>query len=309
MISMIMKFIAVISSVFFCQSLSAMQCSLDSPFNKIQVKGSHNSYHQKPWIPISLGWNYSHPPLSEQFGKHKIRQIELDIHWDEEQGEINVHHVPMVDIGTSCKTLESCFEQMTSWSKINRNHEPILVLLDIKNSFSNEVRAKEYLNLIEQHIGDYFDPQNLFVPDELKDNFTHLREAVMTKGWPSYRSMRGKFLFVLHTRGYLRSVYTKQSSTLGGKLMFAESDGYSSYSAIIIKNDPIKQFDEIKSFVEQGFIVRTRADAGLNYSPLRIEKAIQSGAQFITTDFLQESSRGYFDLNSSAVFKCNFLSI
>ncbi|MFK7827521.1 MAG: Ca2+-dependent phosphoinositide-specific phospholipase C [Oligoflexales bacterium] len=305
---MILKFIAALVSMFFSQNLYAKECSIDSPFNTIQVKGSHNSYHQRPSIPLSLGWNYSHPPLQKQFSEHKIRQIEFDLHWDQENELINVFHIPIIDLRSSCKTLGSCFKQMISWSKNHRFHDPIMVLLDIKNSIREKERAFAYLSLIEQQIKDYFPVQNIYTPDELKGTFKNLHTAVTTRGWPSYRSMKGKFLFVLHTKGLLRSVYNMQEPKLDTKLMFSESDGLSSYSAIIIKNDPVQQFDVIKQLVEKGFIVRTRADAGLKHSPLRIEKAIKSGAQIITTDFLLGSSRGFFDLAGLNALKCNFLS-
>ena len=305
---MISRFIAFLLIFLFTQNLSAQQCTIDSPFNHIQVKGSHNSYHQKPFIPLSPGWNYSHPPLKEQFSNYKIRQVELDINWNQAQGTIDVFHIPIIDTRTSCKNISSCFEQMAFWSKKHQNHEPIMVLLEIKNNITEMPKADEYLNLLEENIKNHFPQDSLYTPDDLKGNFSSVKEALLNLGWPSYRSMQGKFIFVLHTKGLLRDAYTQQHTNLDGRLMFAESDGQSPYSAIIIENDPVRKFEKIKSLVKMGFIVRTRADSGLSYSQDRIEKAIQSGSQFITTDFLKPSDRGFFDLSGENTFRCNFLA-
>ena len=54
-------------------------------------------------------------------------------------------------------------------------------------------------------------------------------------------------------------------------------------------NDPIKDHDRIKKLVRDGFLVRTRADADTVQSRkndvTQREKALSSGAQFISTDY------------------------
>ena len=55
------------------------------------------------------------------------------------------------------------------------------------------------------------------------------------------------------------------------------------------RNDPIRDFDEIQTLVKAGFLVRTRADADTaearKNDSTRRDKALASGAQFISTDF------------------------
>jgi hypothetical protein len=54
-------------------------------------------------------------------------------------------------------------------------------------------------------------------------------------------------------------------------------------------NDPVKDFDRIQKLVRDGFLVRTRADADTaearRNDALRREKALASGAQFVSTDY------------------------
>ena len=56
-------------------------------------------------------------------------------------------------------------------------------------------------------------------------------------------------------------------------------------------NDPVRDFERIRSLVRQGFLVRTRADADTIEArandPTRREKALASGAQFVSTDFAE----------------------
>jgi len=47
--------------------------------NHIQVKGTHNSYHIKPFGPTARAYEYTHEPLDVQAGEFDVRQFELDV--------------------------------------------------------------------------------------------------------------------------------------------------------------------------------------------------------------------------------------
>ena len=55
------------------------------------------------------------------------------------------------------------------------------------------------------------------------------------------------------------------------------------------RNDPVGAYDEIRTLVNEGFMVRTRADAETKEARAndvkRRDKALTSGAQFVSTDF------------------------
>ena len=61
------------------------------------------------------------------------------------------------------------------------------------------------------------------------------------------------------------------------------------------RNDPVRSFDEIRSLVAEGFLVRTRADAGTVEARAndgsRRDKALASGAQLVSTDFPEPDPR------------------
>jgi len=60
-------------------------------------------------------------------------------------------------------------------------------------------------------------------------------------------------------------------------------------------NDPIKDFDRIQKLVREGFLVRTRADADTRQARTndvaQRDKALASGAQFISTDYPEPDRR------------------
>lgn len=66
-------------------------------------------------------------------------------------------------------------------------------------------------------------------------------------------------------------------------------------AAFFILNDPVAQETRIRNLVQQGFMVRTRADANTQEAHAgnlsRFEAAKRSGAQLISTDYyLSEQS-------------------
>lgn len=76
-------------------------------------------------------------------------------------------------------------------------------------------------------------------------------------------------------------------------------------AAFFILNDPKTQLAEIKEKVRAGFMVRTRADADTREARTsdytRVEAALASGAQLISTDYCQSalSPSGNFQVTFS----------
>ena len=60
-------------------------------------------------------------------------------------------------------------------------------------------------------------------------------------------------------------------------------------------NDPVRDFDRIQRLVKAGYLVRTRADADTKQSrandPSQRQKALASGAQFVSTDYPEPDRR------------------
>ena len=84
-------------------------------------------------------------------------------------------------------------------------------------------------------------------------------------------------------------------------------------AAFFIMNDPKAEGAEIKERVKAGFMVRTRADADTREARVqdysRLEAAIESGAQLISTDYylgrLSPSGKFQVSLKDGKYQSCN----
>lgn len=302
----------------------------DAPLNHFQVVGTHNSYHLQPgeaenkFIRVrgqaqvdSLA--YSHPPLPVQFDAG-IRQIELDLYADPEGGNFanpaifklsklaqgpapapfedpegdmskagtKILHFPDFDFRTNVTTLAKALQQTHHWSLANPKHHPILVLLELKGS-SNHWDTKG-LHALEKEILATIPRKNLLTPDDVRGQHPNLRTAVLTDGWPSRDSLRGKLILALDNTGSVLGSYLTPDPTIKGRLLFPSTPDQDHPSAGFFKiNDPLSRFALIKNLSEKGFLIRTRADANTREArandTTRRDKAFASGAHFISTDF------------------------
>jgi hypothetical protein len=140
----------------------------DTPINKIQVIGSHNSYKQAidpALYKIMLANNpdvykidYEHIPLSDQLDLG-LRNLEIDIYADSKggkfahpkgldivpgqpaydtQGEMKepgfkVFHVVDFDYRSNCPTFKDCLTQLKNWSEAHPDHNPVFITLEAKD--------------------------------------------------------------------------------------------------------------------------------------------------------------------------------
>ena len=257
--------------------------------NEIQFIGSHNSYKQQ--MPTLYFWllrlidgegakalEYWHPPIADQL-ELGLRKLELDFFYDAVSGEFPVGHIQVIDMGTSCTSLRACLQEIRQWSDRNPHHVPIWISFNLK----------------DQAIPLLPDPQ-LFTPEALTnidlaveeiigDRLIYPRDVV-DREWPLLAESRGKILLVLDEGGEKRDWYLKDWQD---RPMFVPVDEGHEAAAIMIINDPVRDFDRIRSLVKQGYLVRTRADSGTqearNNDTVRRNKAFQSGAQAISTDY------------------------
>ena len=110
-------------------------------------------------------------------------------------------------------------------------------------------------------------------------------KAPMLEGGASFAYVFGKVLVFLDNEG-LRSSYLSGHPSLEGRAMFTSSMPGQPDAAIIKENTP-NDGATIRGLVEQGYIVRTRADDDTVPDPsvARREIALASGAQIVHTDY------------------------
>lgn len=286
--------------------------------------------------------NYSHPSLTKQLHLG-IRHFEIDVLLDPipgmyakptleaelgqsffsdterallKQPGLKVLHIPDVDVKSHCNLFSQCLTQLLDWSIQHPEHFPLIILMNVKETRVSFIDGQQAIAFtaadyseIDREIRQVLPANKLFSPDHLRANYASLEEAVLTQGWPELAKLKGKFIFLFDGKPGQTALYAKNHPSLKGRAMFAGFAPGQAESAFLIMNNPLKDFEAIRSAVKQGYMVRTRSDANLTVSnevrAARKHAAFLSGAHIISSDFyqgsLQAQQAGYsvvFDANS-----------
>ena len=270
---------------------------------------------------------YTHRPLTEQLQRLGVRHFELDIFADPKGGHYSrkkatnllgfnapvmfskemekpgfkVLHDSAVDYLTTTPTLISALKEIKVWSDKTPSHVPVFILLEMKDKSPVPLAKKpvqftrSLLEGVEKEILSIFKRHQIITPDSVRGTFKTLREAVLKTGWPSLDSARGKIMFGLDNGGRIRDMYVGKNPSLQGRLLFASVGENDPGAAFFKLNDPIRAHAQIKRLVESGFMVRTRADSDTREArkndTSRRDKALSSGAQFVSTDYPEPNKK------------------
>ncbi|MBJ84439.1 MAG: hypothetical protein CMB52_02845 [Euryarchaeota archaeon] len=256
--------------------------------NHLRMKGTHNSYHEKtPGVStITPENNYTHANLSVQVDRLGVRQFELDVHYIPGMG-LRVYHTNL-DPGTNCLGFAGCMQVLLDWSNANPHHAPLWIFVEPKDE-PFLVEQFGILDMIQEEINQTWPAEQQLTPADVQGNVSDLRTAVTTVGWPTLEESRGKVVFVLLDKTEIRDYYVSQHPTLQNQSMFAIVEENHSLASVISFVNPDTHGDRLRNASELGFMVRTRPDSAtveaqdVNYT--RFDLALQTGANFITTDF------------------------
>jgi hypothetical protein len=214
---------------------------------------------------------------------------------------LKVLHVPDVDFRSTAPTFVDALKQIRSWSQSNRRHVPILIQVELKDEAipslpTRPVRfGREEIDTVDAEILSVFAQTEMITPDRIRGRFGTVPEAVRAQGWPTLDEVRGLVIFALDNEGSLRDRYLEGHQALEGRVMFASVEPTHPAAAWFKINDPVKDFDRIQHLVREGFLVRTRADADTRQARTgdvkERDKALASGAQFISTDYPRPDRR------------------
>ncbi|MCB0501487.1 MAG: hypothetical protein KDD32_02305 [Bacteroidetes bacterium] len=267
-------------------------------------------------------WEYNHVPLPEQLDEHNVRAIELDIYYDPEGGiffnraglalvgepiasgieaynepGLKVLHIPDVDYRTHYVSFKDALQTLLNWSESHPGHLPVFIMLELKETeipLPGFAKVKDFTTTakasIPVEIREVLPEDKLFTPKEMRGDFTTLYEALQAEGWPTIEQAKGKFLFFGLGQNEI------------GETIFGTNSSITNNDDFVIKviDGPESNFNRIQEAVEMGFIVRTRADSGTKEARSgdvsRRDKAVESGAQLIYTDYYQPDQRYLTDL-------------
>ncbi|NBC67060.1 MAG: hypothetical protein GVY07_15560 [Bacteroidetes bacterium] len=301
------------------------------------------------------GWSrnidYEHRPLTEQLEELGIRQFELDVFADTAGGLFSeptgakligdeqfirademmepgfkVLHGQDLDYRTTCLTLKSCLSDIREWSNANTNHLPVLIMIEAKDgqmedrgpiTFTDPIQFNPALMQdIDREIMEVFESDHLITPDDVRGDYDNLEEAVLESGWPTLAEGRGKVMFALDNTGRHRTDYLEGAPNLENRVMFVSSEPGEPTAGFIKMNDVTEVGEQIKTYSDAGFLVRTRADIptveARSGDTTRSDLALESGAQFVSTDYPEESPYGSGYIvelpGAESVARCNPVS-
>jgi len=273
---------------------------------------------------------YEHKPLDVQFSTLGIRHIELDVFYDPNGGlyanragyaavgqetasgiaeldepGFKVLHIQDIDFQSTCLTFVACLNTVKTWSDANPGHLPIMILVEAKDEeIPDEFNLgftiplpidATALDAIDAEILSVFATDQIIKPTDVKGNYSTLEAAVLDDAWPTISDSTGKVMFALDNGGTVRDLYLTGYPSLVGRIMFVSADPGTPEAAFLKINDPTGANEQqIRDYVDQGYIVRTRADADTVEARAndvsRRESALASGAHFISTDYPEANS-------------------
>ena len=173
--------------------------------------------------------------------------------------------------------------------------------------------TKAILDEIDNEILSVFGRDRILTPDDVRQHYETLPEAIQNEGWPFIKDVQGKVYFIFDCSRAQRQLYLDGYKALQKRVMFAASSAGHPESAFMIINDPKDKQTQIKKLVEQGYMVRTRADSATtqareNDSSQR-GAAWASGAHFISTDYIEPHNKFKTDYQvvvpGGGVARCN----
>ena len=291
---------------------------------------------------------YRHRPLDAQFASG-VRQIELDIYADSEGGRyahpkgidavaaaglpkdpdfdpeglmnkpgFKVLHVQDFDYRSTCQQLIACLKIVRTWSQAHKDHVPIFILLETKESDlppqyharSPEKFTAATFDALDAEIRSVFKPGEMITPDQVRGAHASLEEAVLRNEWPTMAAARGKVVFLMDQRA-VGPVYLEGHPALRGRVIFTNAEPGHPDCAFTEQNEGDQA--TIAALVSKGYLVRTRTDADTKQArtndTTRREIALASGAQFLSTDYPASEPSQWtpysVGLPGGAVARCN----
>ena len=275
----------------------------------VQVKGTHNSYHLEPEAPVHDSHRYSHLALNDQLESQGVRAFELDLHYSDSESPILVLHLGLVDEETTCPTFVGCLEIIRGWSNDNPQHLPIMVWMEMKTVIGDV--KQEALTLVETRISSVFRDSQLLKPNDVKGEYTSIREALSTEGWPTLGEIRGRVTFILlssdHTDAYLELYPNGEGGLLFPKASVPQFN--EPWAAITAFSDP-KSLDGITYALENTILIASNicgADMSDEDCETNLQAGLDNGVMMLKDDFpAKVSTRDYWlDIPGGNPARCN----
>jgi hypothetical protein len=295
-------------ALLLAPALSLAAVPSDLRLNHIQIKGTHNSYHQQSLIAFHKSHKYTHLPLTEQLEKRGIRAFELDVHRPTSGSDLQVYHIAVVDSKTTCSRFKDCLTELKNWSDRNPQHVTIFVWIEVKDSTGGPKFVD--FNRVDEEIREVLGDR-LITPDDLQGSHETLQAAIQKDGWPTVEAGRGRFIFMLDSDDRTPTVYLNNDS-LRGRVMLPRANEATLEKpwAVVTKTDPGSFHDAAlaKNFMISVNVCSPESNAADCQS--RLQRSLDAGTNILMDDFEgdapKQSLNGYYlQLRDQLTVNCN----
>lgn len=286
-----------------------LQAELDAglKFNELRYTATHNSYQTESvdvlkqiygklsdltfgLVPATMA-DFVSPTLTDQLNSG-IFSFEIDVEVFDRDGEISFTcmHSPGLEMTTSCYDFALGMKEIAMWSDNNPGHLPITVIIEPKEIFipfeDMKVLNLDYAKVLDKTLRETLGDR-LFTPDDMLREYESFGEMRRADDWCKVENMLGKVLILFHecntTEGYMELDPTLRTQAMFPMLRARDIDR--DCASFLLINKPEGEYDDIQKALDNKFIVRTRVDEFTNISEKRREKAFESGAQIMSTDY------------------------
>ncbi len=267
----------------------------------LQIKAAHNSFDKGP-LTEQMRITPSKPWIGS------CRALEFDLVQNPATSTPEVSWQFVLQHGDPYKpesrSLEDALKEVKGWAKTNPDHEVCFIHLDMKDtcvSGDHVIFAQQ----IDRIIREYLTPEQLFTPEDCRQNKPSLRKAIEVNGWPTTDSLRGKFIFVMtgDDRDDLvaerRTVYCQSNKQSQVAFVDVDQRKLSDISKIITKYSD-RMFLNIKQGSNQWRQLVQKARQNQMIARIwkantkeKWKEAVTSGAHLIATDVISDKSKSW----------------
>jgi hypothetical protein len=284
-------------------------------------------------LPPSEMLNYAHPSLTAQLDLG-VRSLELDVNPDPAGGQFarpvgyrmlreqgitgllpyddrgmstpgfKVLHMPDIDFRSSCPTLRLCLQQVRGWSEAHPRHVPLFIVIEAKTQDLHILPdatptvpfSAALFDDLDRELLETMGRERIITPDDVRGQQATLNQAILAGQWPTLGEARGKVLFLMITANGPAGAagYLQGHPSLRGRAAFLRAQPGEDHAAFLMYDNALLRAEEIRQYVQQGYLIRTRSDIETYEAKVndrkRADTAFASGAQVVSTDFEVEGN-------------------
>ena len=139
-------------------------------------------------------------PLGLELAKQQgLETLPYDLDNDLERPGLKVFHIPDIDFRSHRLLFKDCLIELKKWSDQHPDHIPIIITMNAKDGGRENMELKTplpftstALDSIDLEISQILPDEKLITPDDVRQDYKTLEEAVLDRGWPKLEETKGE---------------------------------------------------------------------------------------------------------------------